>query len=319
MDHPDLLVLVRISIFTLMLDIGITLPFGQLTSLWRRPALLIRSLLAVLVLVPGVVLLLLWLLDLPRAVGTGLAVLAAAPGAPLTTMRSQMAGGSTPYSASLQLTLALLAVLTTPLTLAIFHAMFVLETAGLPSLDGAKEGAIGQCLPVSIGLLVRRLVPGLAGVADRPLTVLANVLFALLIAVTLVPRVRMLLPLGTLPALAVVIMVGISLALGHLLGGAVPHERAALAIASIARNVGLALFITVLNRVERAVLPTLLSYMILGAIVAVPYSGWSKRRVARHETIAATPAGAPRRGGGGGGGAGGGERTGGPTEARATP
>ena len=73
MDHPDLLLLVKITIFTLMLDIGITLPFGQLTSLWQRPALLIRSLLAVLVLVPGVVLLLLWLLDLPRAVATGLA------------------------------------------------------------------------------------------------------------------------------------------------------------------------------------------------------------------------------------------------------
>jgi bile acid:Na+ symporter, BASS family len=219
MDHPDLLVLVRISIFALMLDIGLTIPFGELTSLWRRPALLIRSLLAVLVLVPGVVLLLLWLLDLPRAVATGLAVLAAAPGAPLTTMRSQMAGGSTPYSASLQLTLALLAVLTTPLTLAIFHAMFVLETAGLPSVEVAREVAIVQFLPVSIGLLVRRLVPGLAGVADRPLTVLANVLFALLIAVTLVPSVRMILHLGTLPALAVVIMVGISLALGHLLGG----------------------------------------------------------------------------------------------------
>jgi bile acid:Na+ symporter, BASS family len=76
-------------------------------------------------------------------------------------------------------------------------------------------------------------------------------------------------------------MVGISLALGHLLGGPVPDERAALAIASIARNVGLALFITVLNRVEQAVLPTLLSYMIVGAIVAIPYSRWSKRRVAR--------------------------------------
>jgi BASS family bile acid:Na+ symporter len=196
-------------------------------------------------------------------------------------MRSQMAGGSTPYSASLQLTLALLAVLTTPLTLAIFHSMFVLETAGLPSVEVAREVAIVQFLPVSIGLLVRRFVPELAGVADRPLTVLANVLFALLIAATLVPSVRMILHFGTLPALAVVIMVGISLALGHLLGGAVPHERAALAIASIARNVGLALFITVLNRVERAVLPTLLSYMILGAIVAIPYSRWSKRRVAR--------------------------------------
>ena len=167
MDHPDLLVLVKITIFTLMLDIGITLPFEQLTSLWRRPALLIRSLLAVLGLFPAVVLLLLWLLDLPRAVVTGLAVLAAAPGAPLTTMRSQLAGGSTPYSASLQLTLALLAVLTTPLTLAIFHAMFVLETSGLASLEVARQVAIVQFLPVSIGLLVRRLAPGLAGVAAR--------------------------------------------------------------------------------------------------------------------------------------------------------
>ena len=281
MDHPDLLLLVRITIFTLMLDIGITLPFGQLTSLWRRPALLIRSLLAVLVLVPGVVLLLLLLLDLPRAVGTGLAVLAAAPGAPLTTMRSQMAGGSTPYSASLQLTLALLAVLATPLTLAIFHAMFVLETSGLPSVEVAREVAIVQFLPVSIGLLVRRLVPGLAGIAAKPLTVLANVLFGLLIAAILVPGIRMILHFGTLPALAVVIMVGISLAIGHLLGGPTPNERAALAISSIARNVGLALFITALKGVEQTVLPTLLSYMILGAIVAVPYSAWSKRRVAR--------------------------------------
>jgi len=281
MDHPALLVLVRITIFTLMLDIGITLPFGQLTSLWRRPALLIRSLLAVLVLVPGVVLLLLWLLDLPRAVATGLAVLAATPGAPLTTMRSQMAGGSTPYSASLQLTLALLAVLTTPLTLAIFHAMFVLETSGLASLEVARQVAIVQFLPVSIGLLVRRLVPGLAGIAAKPLTVLAKVLFGLLIAAILVPGIRMILHFGALPALAIVIMVGVSLALGHLLGDPIPDERAALAIATIARNVGLALFITALNRAEQAVLPTLLSYMILGAIVAVPYSTWSKRRVAR--------------------------------------
>ena len=91
----------------------------------------------------------------------------------------------------------------------------------------------------------------------------------------------MILHFGALPALAIVIMVGVSLALGHLLGDPIPDERAALAIATIARNVGLALFITALNRVEQAVLPTLLSYMILGAIIAVPYSAWSKRRVAR--------------------------------------
>ena len=196
-------------------------------------------------------------------------------------MRSQMAGGSTPYSASLQLTLALLAVLTTPFTLAIFHSMFVLETSGLASLEVARQVAIVQFLPVSIGLLVRRLVPGLAGVAAKPITVLAKVLFALLIAAIVVPGIRMILHFGALPALAIVIMVVVSLALGHLLGDPIPDERTALAVATIARNVGLALFITALNRAEQAVLPTLLSYMILGAIVAVPYSTWSKRRVAR--------------------------------------
>jgi BASS family bile acid:Na+ symporter len=103
----------------------------------------------------------------------------------------------------------------------------------------------------------------------------------LLIAAILVPGIRMILHFGALPALAIVIMVGVSLALGHLLGGPTPDERAAIAIASIVRNVGLALFITALNRVEQTVLPTLLSYMILGAIVAFPYSAWSKRRVAR--------------------------------------
>src|SRR5262249_47805 len=63
-----------------------------------------------------------------------------------------------------------------------------------------------------------------------------------------------------------------------------PNERASLAISSIARNVGLALFITALKGVEQTVLPTLLSYMILGAIVAVPYSAWSKRRVPRQRS-----------------------------------
>ena len=281
MDHPDLLLLVRITIFTLMLDVGITLPFGQLTSLWRRPALLIRSL----------------------AVRAGAGprrgpapALAARPAARGRDGPRRPGGGArrSPHhhafadgwrehalSASLQLTLALLAVLTTPLTLAIFHAMFVLETSGLPSVEVAREVAIVQFLPVSIGLLVRRLVPGLAAIAAKPLTVLANVLFALLFAAIVTPGIRMILHFGTLPALAVVIMVGISLAIGHLLGGPTPDERAALAISSIARNVGLALFITALNSVEQTVLPTLLSYMILGAIVAVPYSAWSKRRVAR--------------------------------------
>ena len=281
MDHPTLLLLVKTTIFTLMLAIGVNLSFQQMISLWRRPGLLLRSLLAVILLVPLVVLLLLRWLDLPPAVATGLAVLAAAPGAPLTHKRSRMAGGSLPYSASLQLTLALLAVLITPLTLAIFYSLFEIQTESVRVFEVARQVAIVQFLPVSLGLLVQRFGPKLAAVIGRPLNVVANVLFLTLVILALIPGLRMIVHLGGLPLSAIVIMVIVSLTIGHILGGPTEDERSVLAVASIARNIGLALLITTLSGVEKEIIPTLLSYMLLGAIVAIPYSLWSKRRIAR--------------------------------------
>ena len=65
---------VALTIFTLMLTIGVTQSVGHLTSLWQQPALLLRSLFAVIVLVPAVVFALLWFSDLPPEVATGLAI-----------------------------------------------------------------------------------------------------------------------------------------------------------------------------------------------------------------------------------------------------
>ena len=76
---PILLILVKITIFSLMLAIGIALSFEKMLSLWRKPALLFRALLAVVVLVPLLVFLLLKLFNLPPEVMAGLAFLAASP------------------------------------------------------------------------------------------------------------------------------------------------------------------------------------------------------------------------------------------------
>jgi BASS family bile acid:Na+ symporter len=83
--------------------------------------------------------------------------------------------------------------------------------------------------------------------------------------------------LGWQPIIAIVIMVLVSLAIGHLLGGPARDQRSTLAIASIARNVGLALFIASLSEAGHRFIPTLVAYMILGAIVAIPYAVWNKR------------------------------------------
>lgn len=288
MDNVIILSFVTLTIFSLMFAIGLNHSFEQLTFLWSRPALLMRSLLAVIILVPVAVGLLLRLFDLPPAVATGLAVLAAAPGAPLMIKRAEMAGGASIYAASLQLTLALLAVVVTPLVLAILGSFFELSIEGVTPFEIARQVGQVTFLPVIIGLIIRHILPGIAGRIAGPVRVIANVSFIFLfflVAVLLVvaPDLRAMLWLGGRPTAAIVIMVGASLAIGHLLGRPPQEERSVLAVASIARNVGLALFVANLSDYGHLFVPTVLTYMLLGTLLAVPYSVWSKRQITLKE------------------------------------
>lgn len=283
MDNPIILHFVTVMIFSLMLAIGINHSSQQLTSLWRQPALLIRSLLAVVVLVPIVVFLLLRLFDLPPAVATGLAVLAAAPGAPMMTKRTQMAGGDPTYAASLQLTLALLAVIITPLTLAVFYALFDLITERVTPVKVVLQVGEVTFLPVIIGLLIQYFAPGIAQRVDKPVQVFANVLFLifvllLIVVLVIAPDLRGRLHIGGPAITAIVIMVAVSLAAGHILGGPSQAQRSVLAVGCIARNAGLAFFIAGLSDYGQQFAPTLLTYVLLGSALAIPYSVWSKRQ-----------------------------------------
>jgi BASS family bile acid:Na+ symporter len=246
--------------------------------------LLLRSLLAVIVLVPAVVGLLIWVFDLPIAVATGLAILAAAPGAPLTTKRTQMAAGDPTYAASLQLTLALSAVVVTPLTLAVFYNLFELATERVTPFKVTLQVGEVTFLPVIIGLLIQHFVPRFAKIIGKPVQVIGNVLFILLLVLIVVllviaPDFRAILKIGGLPIAAILIMVALALTIGHLLGGPSREQRSVLSIASIARNVGLAFFIAGLSDYGQQFIPTLLTFMILGSLLAVPYAVWNKRQM----------------------------------------
>ena len=274
-----------LTIFTLMLSNGVNYSFQQLIYLSRELDVLLRSLVAVIVVFPIGVILLLWMFDLPPAVVTGLAVLAAAPGAPLTTKRAEMTGGDLPYAASLQLVLALLAVVVTPLTLALFYLLFELETERVTPLNVAWQVATVTFLPVIIGMLLQRFAPSLTERISKPLRVLANVLFLLLAVLVLailafVPDLRMMMNVGGTSIAAMVIMVLVGLIVGHLLGGPRQEHRSTLAVASIARNVGLAIFIVTLSKVGQNSLPAIVVYMLVGVVGQSLYKIWSKRHTA---------------------------------------
>jgi len=279
MQHPLLLILVKVTIFSLMLSIGINLSFEKMLSLWRKPALLFRELLAVVILVPLVVIILLKLFNLPMSVMMGLIFLAISPGAPLTTKRAQMTGARFQHSASLQLTLALLAVVVTPVTLDIFSILFPGIPEKLTILKVAKQVTQVQFIPVIFGILLQKFGGKYAEKIAKPLSFIANSLFLVLIVLVCTLGMPLFFKVWGLPIVAILIMVIISLAIGHILGGPDEEKRAILAISCIARNVGLALFIAILNNVQQLVMPTLIAYVILGAILGIPYSIWSKRKL----------------------------------------
>lgn len=279
-NSPLFPIFVKVTLFTLMLAIGVTFSKDKLIFLWRDPNKLIRSLFAVVVLVPLIVILLLFVLKLPLESATVFALLAACPGAPLTTKRSEMAGVSTPYSTSLQLTLAILAVIITPLTLSLFDTVFDLSIK-VRAIAVAKQVIQVQFLPIGIGVLLQKFRPQWTEKIGKSLVILANILFIVMILIILPVAIPLIFQMDIVSIIAILITAIASLVIGHLLGGTDLHERSALAIASVARNIGLVLFILLLNGTAKPFLPALISYTILGAIAAFPYSIWSKRQLAK--------------------------------------
>lgn len=279
MNSPLFEILVKVTLFTMMLAIGVNLSWEKLTFLWRSPKKLIISLVAVIVIVPAVVIALLSIFDLPSESATVLAILAASPGAPLITKRSQMAGGHIPYSASIQLTLALVAVIVTPLTLRIFFILFDIDIEYIGVLNIAKQVIEIQFIPIIIGLLLQKFSPNLVSKYGKTLILIANILLIIMALFLLPVAIPLIFKINILSMAAIVIMAIASLAIGHFLGGKAVEERSALAVACLARNIGLALFIITLSENSASFIPTLVSYMILGAIVAFPYSAWSKRQL----------------------------------------
>ncbi len=275
---------VTIILTTLMLSLGVSESFQQLISLWRQPAILLRALFAVIVLVPMTVVVLLWIFGLPPAIATGLALLAAAPGAPLTTKRGEIAAADLPYVSSLQLTLALLAVVITPLILAIFYALFELTIESVSPIDVASQVVRVTFVPVVIGQLLLHFAPKFTALIRKPLIILANILLVLLVLGVVVllsmkPELRAGLLLGWQPTAAILITATGALAIGHFVGGPGAAQRGGLATACVARNFGLALFLASLSENGAASIFTLVLYLVLGALMAIPYALWIRRQV----------------------------------------
>ena len=77
--------------------------------------------------------------------------------------------------------------------------------------------------------------------------------------------------------MAVALITGAALAVGHLLGGPEPATRTAVAITSAARNPGLALLVAAVNAAPPGINAAIVAYLVVSVIVVVPYVAWRSR------------------------------------------
>ena len=275
---------IEASLALLVVSLGLRARFTDATLLFRHPRLLARAVVSMNVIMP---LLALWaalVFALTPAIKVALVCLAISPVPPFLPRNALKAGGGRSYTIGLLTAASVLAVIFIPITLDIFERPFGMDVR-VPFDAILRLVEIGILVPLLVGLGVRYVWPGLASRIAKPAAMLAGVVLIVALVPILViagPAMWSLVGNGTL--LAIVLLTLTGLAIGHWLGGPRLEDRAVLALATACRHPGVAIAIGgAVFPGDRQVGAAVLLAVVVGAIVAAPYSAWVRRRIASQE------------------------------------
>ena len=269
-----LFLLIQVSIGALVLAIGMGATFDDGLYLWRRPALLARSLLAMYVAMPLVAFALAKFLSLGPGVNAALLVLAVSAGAPLLPRRLESFGAGK-FVFSLVAITSVLAIVVVPACVALMARHFEVA-AEISAFEVAKAMTAAFLLPLAAGILFRALAPSLAErIAPRAAAICGAALMAAL-AVLLVMHWDLLLAVGVHGLAARALLLAAALAIGHVLGGPLPENRTALAVACATRHIGIAAVVATTLR-GPGTMVVLVAYVIAALLVTIPYLYWRRR------------------------------------------
>jgi BASS family bile acid:Na+ symporter len=298
---------VRESLFQVFkIVVRVVIPFASLATglraatvdpfwLFKRPSLLWRSLLAILVLVPLGTFLFLEAIHASGLVESGLlvAILAVGIGPPAVFKRTCAADANIAYEVELNVVLLALTIFFIPTALALLGAYFRIELRLEPSRVAVLV-LTRALIPLLAGVLVARLLPKVALPVGRIAGPIVQFVLLAVVAVALLATWRGLFALGARAWLTCAAVALGAVAIGHLCGGRDAGQRRVLANFSTLRFPGLALLVASAAPLGKRVVPVVLAYVISGVVCLAIYDALTRGRKARVDR--GVPAGAvPRR------------------------
>lgn len=243
----DLSLIPTLTLFVMMLAMGMTLGVPDFTRVVTRPLGFAVGAVGQLIVLPLVAFAIARGFSLSAELAIGLMLIAACPGGVTSNAVTYLARGDTALSILLTVFSSLLAFLSVPIVVNLGLIGFGLEAGEirLPFGETAITLFTTTALPVFIGMFVRARWPGVAGDWHRPLlygSFAALMLMVLSLGVSLMGEdLTSLLMGGSLPvALLIAVMMSLGLAASRAVGLA-PAQRRTVAIELGLQNFTLAL------------------------------------------------------------------------------
>lgn len=273
--------LLAASLGGLVLTVGLKSDRGDLIYVLRRPALLLKAVVAVEVIPPLAAAALVWFLPLEPVVKAGIMLMAISPVPPLVPGQELGIGARKEYAYGVYVAMALLTIVAVPLVFDLAARLFGHE-GEIPVRVIASTVVTGVLIPLGVGMVIKRLAPAFADRAS-PLVYKISMLLVLLafLPIVIVIWPAMMALIGNGAVLAMVLLVLITLLGGHLLGGPEPVDRATLAIASSVRHPGIAMLIANAAFADKRISAAVLLYLLVSMVTGGVYKAWFKRSLAR--------------------------------------
>ena len=269
-----------ITLFLLMLSIGLREGFENLTLLWRRPGLLFRCVLASFVLVPIASMAIDTVVPMGDATRAGVAVMALCPGAPMLYRKLAGMKANTAVAGSYQVTMSLLAIVFVPLWIIILNILYFKQNPSSIVTVG-KQIALVQIVPITVGIMIRGWLPQLADDLLEPVVKISSYMLLGALLIVMIVALPAILRVDLTTLIGVLLFVTATIVIGHYLGGVEPENRIALALANSSRNAGLALTLVAINFDNQGpVLGAIGAIALLSALAGAIYVNLYRKQLA---------------------------------------
>lgn len=270
--------ILQASLILIVAAVGLQARWIDFLEGFRQPGLLLRGIIAVNIVVPVVAVILVALFPLDGPVKAAIVLMAVSPLAPFVPGKMLKAGEPPSFAVGLYVALMLLAVIIVPLTLVLLSWLFPAD-AYIAPMAIAKLVLLSVLLPLVAGVAIGAIAPAFAQRAAPIVLIIANIgLVVVLVPMLIVLARPMLAALGNGTLVVIVLTVLAGLVAGHLLGGPVPADRTALALAASTRHPGMAIMIAGANFHDPHINPAVILFLLVGILVSGIYAGWAAKR-----------------------------------------